>query len=88
MPSRTISIDGVPWTVFPAGRVTPNHRDEFALMFARGEGADRHVRVTRYSPSGARARDRSLAELSDADLQRLFAQSQPGVTSPEAGYLP
>jgi hypothetical protein len=87
MPSRTISIEGAPWTVFPAGRITPNHRDEFALVFVQGEGDARRVRVTRYSPRGARARDASLAELSETDLQRFFAMSQPAATSPEAGYL-
>jgi len=44
------------------------------------------VRTVRYSPQGARSRDRSLAELSDADLARLFEQSQESATSPEAGY--
>lgn len=87
MPSRTISIDGTSWTVFPAGRVTPNHRDEFALMFVHGEGDERRVRVTRYSPRGTRARDASLAELTETDLQQFFAMSQPAATSPEAGYL-
>ena len=27
-------------------------------------------------------------ELSDDELRRLFSQSQPGATSPEAGYAP
>jgi hypothetical protein len=67
--------------------VTQYDRDEFALLFV-AESADgkREVRVTRYSPMGARAREHSLAELTDADLERLFGQSQPGETSPEAGY--
>jgi hypothetical protein len=42
--------------------------------------------VTRYSPQGARSREQSLAELSDTDLTRLLAESQPSFTSPEAGY--
>jgi hypothetical protein len=46
------------------------------------------VRVTRYSPLGARSREASFAELSDADLGRLFEESQPSATSPEAGYAP
>ena len=29
-----------------------------------------------------------LRSLTDADLVRLFEQSQPSDTSPEAGYLP
>ncbi|HEX6534942.1 MAG TPA: hypothetical protein VF041_10100 [Gemmatimonadaceae bacterium] len=87
MPSRSITLDGRTWTVFPSGRITQYDRDEFALVFVAGEGPDRIVRVTRYSPQGSRWRDQSLAEMSDADLARLFAESQPGATSPEAGYL-
>lgn len=87
MPTRTITIDGRAWTVFPSGHVTQYDRDEFALVFVSGEGAERRIRVTRYSPRGARWRDQSLAELGDAELARLFAQSQPSATSPEAGYL-
>ena len=49
---------------------------------------EREVRVTRYSPQGARWRDQSLAELSEDDLRRLFEFSQPSWTSPEAGYRP
>jgi hypothetical protein len=86
MPTRMISIDGKAWRVFPSGYITPNEHDEFGLMFVSGTGTDRDVRVTRYSPVGARSREQSLAELSDDDLRRLFAQSQPSFTSPEAGY--
>jgi hypothetical protein len=86
MPSRSITIDGTAWRVFPAGRITQYDRDEFGLIFVAGSGAARQVRVTRYSPLGARSREQSLAELSEADLQRLFALSQPSLTSPEAGY--
>jgi hypothetical protein len=86
MPTRTITADGRTWRVFPSGRVTQNDRDEFALIFVAGGGADRQVRVTRYSPVGARSRERSLVEMSDADLQRLFTNSQPSDTSPEADY--
>jgi hypothetical protein len=70
----------------PTGRVTQYDRDEFSLMFIAGSGADRVVRVTRYSPQGSRSREQSLAELSDVDLQGLFSQSQPSATSPEADY--
>jgi hypothetical protein len=86
MPTRSLSIDGKQWLVFPSGRVTQNDRDEFALMFVHGVGAQRQVRVTRYSPMGTRSRERSLVELSDADLARLFGSSQPSDTSPEADY--
>ena len=87
MPTRTITIAGKRWEVFPSGRVTQYDRDEFALIFVSGSGADREVRVTRYSPKGARWRDQSLAELSTEDLTRLFEMSQPSFTSPEAGYV-
>jgi hypothetical protein len=87
MPTRTITIDGKRWEVVPSGRVTQYDRDEFALVFVSGEGADREIRVTRYSPQGARWRDQSLAELSTDDLTRLFEMSQPSFTSPEAGYV-
>jgi hypothetical protein len=86
MPTRQVQIDGKTWDVTPSGFVTQYDRDEFALIFVRRSGAEREVRVTRYSPRGARSRETSLAELSDADLRRLFDQSQPGATSPEAGY--
>jgi hypothetical protein len=86
MPTRTIDIDGSSWLVFPSGRVTQYDRDEFGLIFVHGVGADRKVRVTRYSPMGSRSREQSLIELSDADLKRLFGTSQPSNTSPEADY--
>ena len=86
MPSRTITVGGRRWLVFPSGRVTQYDRDEFGLIFVSGTGADREVRVTRYSPVGARSRERSLVEMSDADLAQLLASSQPSDTSPEANY--
>jgi hypothetical protein len=86
MPTRSINVDGRLWRVMPSGRVTQNDRDEFSLIFISGEGTERLVRVTRYSPQGTRSREQSLAELSDADLLRLFAQSQPSATSPEVDY--
>ena len=88
MPHRTITVAGRQWRVMPAGRVTQYDRDEFALFFISGEGDERELRVTRYSPQGSRWRDQSLAELSEDDLVRLLSQSQPSATSPEAGYLP
>ncbi len=86
MPTRTLNADGKEWRVFPSGYITQNEHDEFGLMFIAGSGDTREVRVTRYSPQGARSREQSLAELSDTDLTRLLAESQPSFTSPEAGY--
>jgi hypothetical protein len=86
MPSRTITIDGTSWDVYPSGRITQYDRDEFGLVFARGTGTQRELRVTRYSPQGARSREQSLAEMSESELRRLFEFSQPSFTSPEAGY--
>jgi hypothetical protein len=86
MPSRTITANGKHWLVFPSGRVTQYDRDEFGLIFVSGTGPHREARVTRYSPVGARSREQSLVEMSDADLQRLFATSQPSDTSPEVDY--
>jgi hypothetical protein len=88
MPTRTISADGRTWNVLPSGRVTQLGFDEFGLVFVANGGSERIVRVTRYSPVGTRSREQSLAELSGADLLRLFEHSQPSETSPEAGYLP
>ena len=88
MPARTITADGRTWRVYPSGRVTQYDQDEFGLIFVSGAGDDREVRVTRYSPHGTRAREESLAEMSEADLVQLFEQSQPSSTSPEAGYAP
>ena len=86
MPTRSITHDGRSWKVYPSGRVTQMDRDEFSLLFVAGSGVNREVRVTRYSPTGARSREQALFELSDADLARLLAHSQPGDMSPEAGY--
>lgn len=86
MPTRSITLDGRTWRVTPSGRLTQYDRDEFALLFVSGTGQDREVRVTRYSPHGSRWREEAIVEMSDADLARLFEQSQPSDTSPEAGY--
>jgi hypothetical protein len=88
MPARAITADGRTWRVYPSGRVTQYEQDEFGLIFVSGVGDEREVRVTRYSPHGTRTREESLAEMSEADLVRLFEQSQPSFTSPEAGYAP
>ncbi len=86
MPERKLNADGGMWTVTPSGYITKYTRDEFGLVFTRGSGSDREVRVTRYSPQGSRSREQSFAELTDQQLRELFAQSQPSFTSPEAGY--
>lgn len=86
MPVRKFTIDGLTWEVRHSGRVTQYDRDEFGLLFIHRNGAQREVRVTRYSPLGSRWREQSLNEMSDADLRRLFEMSQPSATSPEAGY--
>jgi hypothetical protein len=88
MPARTINVSGRTWRVFPSGFVTQYDQDEFGLIYVAGIGDEREVRVTRYSPVGSKSREESLVELSDADLVRLFEQSQPSFTSPEAGYTP
>lgn len=87
MPTRMLTVAGKTWRVFPSGRVTQYDRDEFALLFVtEGSEGKREVRVTRYSPQGARVREHSLAEMTEAELERLFGYSQPGEMSPEAGY--
>jgi hypothetical protein len=88
MPTRTISLDGRAWRVMPSGRITQYDRDEFSLLFISGVGEHAEVRVTRYTPTATRSREAALAEMSDADLARLFMQSQPSEMSPEAGYAP
>ncbi len=86
MPTRRIEIDGRSWQVYPSGYITQYDADEFGLIFVHGVADTREVRLARYTPWGTRSREQSLAELTDADLRRLFDTSQPSVTSPEAGY--
>jgi hypothetical protein len=86
MPARSLQVDGQKWDVYPSGYITQYTQDEYGLMFSRGSGTDRELRVTRYSPQGTRSREQAFAELSDAQLKDLFEQSQPSFTSPEAGY--
>ena len=88
MPTRRIHVEGQEWSVYPSGQVTQYDGDEFGLLFVRGSGDSRAVRVTRYSPRGVRSREASLVELSDAELHALFAMSQSSANSPEAGYAP
>jgi hypothetical protein len=86
MPRRIIEVNGEPWQVAVSGRVTQYVKDEFGLVFSRGDGATRERRVTRYSPLGAKSRELSLAELSDDELRQLWHHSQPAWTAPETGY--
>ena len=86
MPARALEVDGARWEVYPSGYITTYTQDEYGLIFSRTTGDSREVRVTRYSPQGARSRERAFAELTEAQLRELFEQSQPSFTSPEAGY--
>jgi hypothetical protein len=86
MPSRTIDIGGLRWTVQPSGHVTQYDADEFGILFVRGSGADRELRMTRYRPTSTRSREQSFAECSDAELRALFETSQSSERSPEGGY--
>jgi len=87
MIERRITIDGRDWKVSVAGRFTVYERDEFPLLFECEAGGKRERRLSRFSPTGSRSRDLALAELADADLERLWRQSQEAWTSPEAGYV-
>jgi hypothetical protein len=88
MPTRRIHVEGNEWAVYPSGFVTQYDGDEFGLLFVRGSGAGREVRVTRYSPRGVRSREQSLHTLTESELHTLFATSQSSENSPEAGYAP
>lgn len=86
MPTRRIGIEGREWQVYPSGFLTQSVGDEFGLIFVTGKADEREVRVTRYSPTGTRSREQSLAELDDVQIRALFRMSQPSARSPEAGY--
>jgi hypothetical protein len=86
MPRRIIEVDGDQWEVSVSGRVTQYLKDEFGLVFTRGVGPVREQRVIRYSPLGAKSRETSLGQMSDAELRDLLAHSQPSWTAPEMGY--
>jgi hypothetical protein len=86
MPRRIIEVDGHQWEVSVSGRVTQYLKDEFGLVFTRGVGPDREQRVIRYSPLGAKSREASLGQMTDAELRDLLAHSQPSWTAPEMGY--
>ncbi len=82
--SREIAVANSRWTVTTTGRRTQYARDEFTVCFSR-IGTDEQ-RVARYSPLGTKARESSLAELTDPQLADLLARSQPSWTSVELGY--
>lgn len=86
MPFRTVTVDGAVWRVVPSGEITVNTKDEFSLIFSRGEGAERESRAVRYSPQEARTREQSFAQLGDDELVYLFRHSQPSSMSPELFY--
>jgi hypothetical protein len=86
MPRRIIDVDGEQWEVAVSGRLTQYVKDEFGLIFTRGTGPNREQRVVRYSPLGAKSRELSLGQLSDAELRELLIHSQPSWTAPESGY--
>lgn len=86
MPFRTFTAKGAEWRCYPSGYVTQYDADEYGLFFEREDGDTREIRVTRYSPQGARSREQSFAELSEEQLRTYLEQSQPSFTSPEAGY--
>jgi hypothetical protein len=86
MPRRIIEVDGEQWEVAVSGRTTQYTKDEFGLVFSRGVGPRRELRLARYSPLGAKSRELSLAQLSDQELRELLAHSQPSWTAPETGY--
>lgn len=88
MPARHITIDGRDWQIYPSGFLTQYVADEYGLIFVHGAGAEREVRVTRYSPvaSAGVGREQTLLAMDNAQLISLFRTSQPGARSPEAGY--
>lgn len=86
MPRRIIEVNGDQWEVTVSGRVTQYVKDELGLVFSRGVASGRERRVARYSPLGAKSSELALAELTDAQLRSLLAQSQPAWTAPETGY--
>ncbi len=86
MPRRIIEFEGGEWQVAASGRTTQYVKDEFGVIFTRGVGPDREQRVSRYSPLGAKSREASLSNLTDAELRDLLAHSQPSWTAPEMGY--
>lgn len=83
---RIMAVDGQQWEAYLSGRITVYDRDQLSIIFEQGTGPQRRRRVTRYTPTGSRAYDRSFAELSDRELVDLFRSSQPAWTAPEVAY--
>lgn len=86
MPRRVIDVRGERWEVAVNGARTQYTKDEFGLRFVRIAGGPREERFARYTPVGSKARETSLAELTDADLASFLTHSQPAWTAPESGY--
>lgn len=83
MPRQIVTEDAT-WAVTTTGRRSQYAKDEFSVCFSRVGTPEQ--RVARYSPAGTKARESSLAELTDAQLVDLLARSQPSWTSVELGY--
>ena len=86
MPRRIIDVRGEQWEVAVSGRSTQYTKDEFGLVFTRARRPDASSAWRATRRSAPRARELSLAELSDRELADLSAHSQPGWTAPETGY--
>ena len=84
MQRRIVDTRGRAWEVTLSGRRTHYTRDELSLEFRLAGGTER--RYVRTSPRGARMPEMAWQELSDRDLVRLLASSQPSWTSPDGGY--
>jgi len=61
MPARSLQVDGKNWDIHPSGYITQYTQDEYGLIFSRGAGKEREVRVTRYSPQGTRSREQAFS---------------------------
>lgn len=88
MPSRRVELEGRTWRVYPGGFLTQSVADEHSLIFVAGEGTEREVRLTRFSPTGTRSREQALADLDERALRHLLRHAQPSARAPEAGYRP
>lgn len=86
MPARTLEMDGATWSVAMSGRATQYNRDEYTLVFTRGEGDAREERTMRVSPLATKNHEFALGALSDAELADLLRRSQPSWTSPDREY--
>ena len=86
MSRRFIDRGAERWEVAASGYRTQSTKDEFGLVFTRIAGGEPETRLSRYSPLGAKSRELSLAQLSDAELQALLARSQPSWTAPATRY--